>query len=100
MHFPLLTITKYRNDYPFEVALGTMVLVLHGKGLYGRLWCLPRDWSKPIPLAIFHSSIFPVCLRIRGIDLAAIVSDDTGQPTIRYNHVAYDEANHSLLPIA
>ena len=37
----------------------------------------------------------------RGIDLTAIVSNnDTGLPTIRYSHVAYDEANHALLPIA
>ena len=36
----------------------------------------------------------------RGIDLTAIVGNDTGLPTIRYIHVAYDEANHALLPIA
>ena len=36
----------------------------------------------------------------RGIGLAAIVSNETGLSTIRYIHVAYDEANHSLLPIA
>ena len=39
-------------------------------------------------------------LERRGIDLTAIVSNDTGLPTIRYIHVAYDEANHALLPIA
>ena len=35
----------------------------------------------------------------RGINLAAIVSNDTGTQTIHYVHVAYDEASHSLLPI-
>ena len=38
-------------------------------------------------------------LERRGIDLTAIVGNDTGSPTIRYIHVAYDEANHALLPI-
>ena len=36
----------------------------------------------------------------RGIDLTAIMSNDTGAQTIHYVHVAYDEANHALLPIA
>ena len=36
----------------------------------------------------------------RGLDLTAIVSNDTGLPTIRYSHVAYDKSNHALLPIA
>ena len=35
----------------------------------------------------------------RGIDLAAIVSNDTGAQTIRYIRVVYDEESHSLLPI-
>ena len=39
-------------------------------------------------------------LERRGIDLTAIVSNDTGLPTIRYSHVAYDKSNHALLPIA
>ena len=39
-------------------------------------------------------------LERRGIDLTAIISNDTGQLTIRYVRVAYDEASHSLLPIA
>jgi len=39
-------------------------------------------------------------LERRGIDLTAIVGNDTGLPTIRYIHVAYDEVNHALLPIA
>ena len=40
-------------------------------------------------------------LERRGIDLTAIVSNnDTGLPTIRYIHVAYDEATHALLSIA
>ena len=36
----------------------------------------------------------------RGIDLKAIMSNDTGAQTIRYVHVVYDEASHVLLPIA
>ena len=36
----------------------------------------------------------------RGIDLTAIMSNDTGTQTIHYVHVAYDEASHALLPIA
>ena len=36
----------------------------------------------------------------RGIDLAAIMSNDTGAQTIHCVHVAYDEASHALLPIA
>ena len=39
-------------------------------------------------------------LERRGIDLTAIVGNDTGLPTIRYSHVAYDKDNHALLPIA
>ena len=35
----------------------------------------------------------------RGIDLKAIMSNDTGLQTIRYIRVVYDEASHSLLPI-
>ena len=35
----------------------------------------------------------------QGIDLAAIMSSDTKAQTIHYVHVAYDEANHALLPI-
>ncbi len=35
----------------------------------------------------------------RSIDLTAIASNDTGQQTIRYIRVAYDEATHALLPI-
>ena len=35
----------------------------------------------------------------RGIDLTAIVNNDTGAQTIHYVHVVYDEASHSLLPI-
>ena len=36
----------------------------------------------------------------RSIDLTAIMSNDTGQLTIRYVRVAYDEDSHALLPIA
>ena len=36
----------------------------------------------------------------RGIDLTAIVNNDTGAQTIHYVHVAYDEASHALRPIA
>ena len=36
----------------------------------------------------------------RGIDLKAIISNDTGTQTIHYVHVAYDEDSHALLPIA
>ena len=36
----------------------------------------------------------------RGIDLTAIVSNDTGAQTIRYVQVAYDKDSHALLPIA
>ena len=36
----------------------------------------------------------------RGINLAAIMSNDTGAQTIHYVHVAYDEASHALIPIA
>lgn len=39
-------------------------------------------------------------LERRGIDLTAIVSNDAGLQTIRYVRVAYNEASHSLLPIA
>ena len=39
-------------------------------------------------------------LERRGIDLAAIMSNDTGAQTIRYIRVVYDEASHALLPIA
>ena len=39
-------------------------------------------------------------LERRGIDLTAIMSNDTGQLTIRYVRVAYDEDSHALLPIA
>ena len=35
-----------------------------------------------------------------GIDLKAIMSNDTGAQTIRYIRVVYDEASHALLPIA
>ena len=35
----------------------------------------------------------------RGIDLMAIMSNDTGQQIIRYVRVAYDENSHALLPI-
>ena len=34
-----------------------------------------------------------------GIDLTAIASNDTGQQTIRYIRVTYNEATHTLLPI-
>ena len=36
----------------------------------------------------------------RGIDLAAIVSNDTKRQTIHYARVVYDEISHALLPIA
>ena len=36
----------------------------------------------------------------RGIDLTAIMSNDTGAQIIRYVHVAYDKDSHALLPIA
>ena len=36
----------------------------------------------------------------RGIDLKAIMSNDTGAQIIRYVHVAYDKDSHALLPIA
>ena len=36
----------------------------------------------------------------RGIDLTAIMDNDTGQQAIRYVRVAYDEDSHALLPIA
>ena len=39
-------------------------------------------------------------LRRRGIDLTAIVSNDTGAQTLHYVHVAYDKDSHALLPIA
>ena len=39
-------------------------------------------------------------LERRGIDLTAIMSNNTGQQTIRYVRVAYDGDSHSLLPIA
>ncbi len=35
----------------------------------------------------------------RGIDLTAIMSNDTGQQTIRYVRVAYDKDSHALLPV-
>ena len=36
----------------------------------------------------------------RGIDLMAIMSNDTGAQTIHYVRVAYDKDSHALLPIA
>ena len=36
----------------------------------------------------------------RGIDLMAIMSNDTGLQTIHYVRVAYDKDSHALLPIA
>ena len=39
-------------------------------------------------------------LERRGIDITAIMSNDTGLQTIRYIRVAYDKDSHALLPIA
>jgi hypothetical protein len=36
----------------------------------------------------------------RGIDLTAIMSNNTGTQTIRYIRVVYDKDSHALLPIA
>ena len=47
-----------------------------------------------------YSSALTREMQRRGIDLTAIMSNDTGQLTIRYVRVAYDETSHALLPIA
>ncbi len=46
-----------------------------------------------------YSSALTREMQRRGIDLTAIMSNDTGLQTIRYIRVVYDEASHSLLPI-
>lgn len=47
-----------------------------------------------------YSSALTHEMQRRGIYLTAIMSNDTGQLTIRYVRVAYDETSHALLPIA
>ena len=47
-----------------------------------------------------YSSAITREMQRRGIDLTAIMNNDTGQQTIRYVRVAYDKDSHALLPIA
>ena len=56
-----------------------------------------RGWTAE---RSYYSAALIRELERRGIDLTAIVGNETGLPTIRYIHVAYDEANHALLSIA
>ncbi|MBE6292564.1 MAG: hypothetical protein E7091_09180 [Bacteroidales bacterium] len=48
----------------------------------------------------YYSAALTREMQRRGIDLTAIMNNDTGQLTIRYIRVAYDEYSHALLPIA
>lgn len=56
-----------------------------------------RGWTAE---RSYYSSALTHEIQRRGIDLTAIMSNDTGQLTIRYVCVAYDEISHALLPIA
>ena len=56
-----------------------------------------REWTAE--RSCYSAALFRELGR-RGIDLTTIVSNDTGAQSIHYVHVAYDEANHALLPIA
>ena len=47
-----------------------------------------------------YSSAITREMQRRGIDLTAIMNNDTGQQAIRYVRVVYDEDSHALLPIA
>ena len=55
-----------------------------------------RGWTAE---RSYYSTALVRELERQGIDLAAIVSNDTGQKAIRYIPVVYDEASHSLLPV-
>ena len=55
-----------------------------------------RGWTAE---RSYYSAALMRELERRGIDLTAIASNDSGQQTIRYIRVAYDEATHALLQI-
>ena len=55
-----------------------------------------RGWTAE---RSYYSAALTHELQRRGIGLTAIVSNDTGQQTIRYIRVVYDEASHTLQPI-
>ena len=56
-----------------------------------------RGWTAE---RSYYSSALTREMQRRGIDLTAIMNNDTGQLTIRYVRVVYDEDSHALLPIA
>ena len=55
-----------------------------------------RGWTAE---RSYYSAALIRELERRGIDLTAIVNNDTDQKTIHHIPVAYDEASHSLLPV-
>jgi len=55
-----------------------------------------RGWTAE---RSYYSSALTRVKQRRGIDLTAIMGNDTGRQTIRYVRVAYDETSHALLPV-
>ena len=55
-----------------------------------------RGWTAE---RSYYSAALISELERRGINLTAIVNNDTDQKTIHHIPVAYDEARHSLLPV-